>query len=109
MAGTLDFDNNSEGGRIVQVGYNIPYDVYNAAHTDLEKTIQATEDALEEILSALHRMRELAVQAANDTLTTQDRSYIQLEIDQLKEEINRIAGTMQFNGAGPERHGSPIR
>jgi flagellin-like hook-associated protein FlgL len=39
----------------------------------------------------------LAVQAAKDTLTQQDRGYIQLEIDQLKEEINRISKTTQFN------------
>ena len=42
-------------------------------------------------------MRELAVQAANDTLTSQDRGYIQLEIDQLKEEVSRISTTTQFN------------
>ena len=47
--------------------------------------------------SILQRMRELSVQAANDTLTQQDRQYIQLEIDQLKEEITRIATTTQFN------------
>jgi flagellin len=42
-------------------------------------------------------MRELSVQAANDTLTQEDRSYIQLEVDQLKEEITRISTTTQFN------------
>jgi len=42
-------------------------------------------------------MRELAVQAANDTLTANDRQVIQLEIDQLKEEVDRIASTTQFN------------
>lgn len=45
----------------------------------------------------LQRMRELAVQAANDTLTSQDRSYIQMEIDELKAHIDRIANTTQFN------------
>ena len=59
--------------------------------------IQTAEGALQETTSILQRMRELSVQAANDTLTQQDRGYIQLEVDQLREEINRIAGTTQFN------------
>ncbi len=59
--------------------------------------IQTAEGALNETHSILQRMRELSVQAANDTLTSQDRSYIQLEIDQLKEEITRISTTTQFN------------
>ncbi|MDR1579081.1 MAG: flagellin [Synergistaceae bacterium] len=59
--------------------------------------IQTAEGALSETHSILQRMRELAVQSANDTLTQEDRSYIQLEIDQLKEEIQRISTTTQFN------------
>ncbi len=59
--------------------------------------IQTAEGALQEEHSILQRMRELAVQAANDTLTQQDRSYIQEEVDQLKEEITRIGNTTQFN------------
>jgi len=59
--------------------------------------IQTAEGALNETHSILQRMRELAVQAANDTLTANDRQVIQLEIDQLKEEIDRIASTTQFN------------
>ncbi|MDR1378643.1 MAG: hypothetical protein LBJ36_06275, partial [Synergistaceae bacterium] len=59
--------------------------------------IQTAEGALGEIHSMLQRMRELAVQASNDTLTAQDRSYIQLEIDQLKEAVDRVANTTQFN------------
>ncbi|MBQ2615317.1 MAG: flagellin, partial [Synergistaceae bacterium] len=53
---------------------------------------------LGETNSMLQRMRELAVQAANDTLTSQDRSYIQMEIDELKASIDRIANTTEFNG-----------
>ncbi|GHV41209.1 hypothetical protein FACS1894187_22780 [Synergistales bacterium] len=59
--------------------------------------IQTAEGALQEVHSILQRMRELSVQAANDTLTSQDRAYIQGEIDQLREEVNRIANTTQFN------------
>lgn len=59
--------------------------------------IQTAEGALSETHSILQRMRELSVQAANDTLTQQDRSYIQVEVDQLREEITRIGNTTQFN------------
>lgn len=45
----------------------------------------------------LQRMRDLSIQASNDSLTSNDRQYIQLEINQLKDEIDRIAGTTQFN------------
>jgi flagellin len=59
--------------------------------------LQTAEGALSETHSILQRMRELSVQAANDTLTQQDRGYIQLEIDELREEISRIGNTTQFN------------
>ncbi|MDR2529108.1 MAG: hypothetical protein LBD04_08855 [Synergistaceae bacterium] len=59
--------------------------------------IQTAEGALNETQAILQRMRELAVQAANDTLTQQDRAYIQEEIDQLREEVTRIGNTTQFN------------
>lgn len=42
-------------------------------------------------------MRELSVQAANDTMTSNDRLQIQQKIDQLRTEIDRIAGTTEFN------------
>ena len=60
--------------------------------------IQTAEGALNETHSILQRMRELSVQAANDTYTSEDRSNIQAEIDQLTSEIDRISGTTQFNG-----------
>jgi flagellin len=59
--------------------------------------IQTAEGALNETHAILQRMRELSVQAANDTLTQQDRGYIQDEIDQLRDEIDRISTTTQFN------------
>lgn len=60
--------------------------------------IQTAEGALNETHAILQRMRELSVQAANGTYTAQDRMQIQKEIDQLTSEIDRIAGTTQFNG-----------
>lgn len=59
--------------------------------------IQTAEGALNETHSILQRMRELAVQAANDTYTSMDRAEIQKEIDQLVEEVDRIAATTEFN------------
>lgn len=59
--------------------------------------IQTAEGALVEVESMLQRMRELAVQSANGTYTTQDRIAIQAEIDQLSEEITRISETTEFN------------
>ena len=59
--------------------------------------IQTAEGALNETQSILQRMRELAVQGANDTNVTVDRSAIQAEIKSLNSEIDRIAKTTQFN------------
>jgi flagellin len=64
---------------------------------DAISLIQTAEGALNETHSILQRMRELSVQASNDTLETQDRVAIQAEVDQLTKEIDRIAGTTQFN------------
>ncbi|ACB85797.1 flagellin [Natranaerobius thermophilus] len=59
--------------------------------------IQTAEGALEESHSILQRMRELAVQSANDTNIDADRGEIQEEIDQLAEELHRIEETTEFN------------
>lgn len=59
--------------------------------------IQTAEGALNETHDILQRMRELSVQAANDTLTANDRQNIQDEIDQLTTEIDRIGNTTEFN------------
>lgn len=59
--------------------------------------IQTAEGALNETHSILQRMRELAVQSANDTNVTEDRDALQKEISQLTSEIDRIADTTQFN------------
>ncbi len=59
--------------------------------------IQTAEGALNETHSILQRMRTLAVQSSNDTNTTTDRSAIQDEVNQLTDEIDRIANTTEFN------------
>lgn len=59
--------------------------------------IQTAEGALQETHSILQRMRELSVQAANDTYVEDDRKAIQAEMDQLTEEVDRIAEHTEFN------------
>ena len=59
--------------------------------------VQVADAALAEIDDMLARMTELCVQAANDTLTPEDRSYIDSEIQQLKVECNRTFHTTSFN------------
>lgn len=59
---------------------------------------QTAEGALQETTNILQRMRELAVQSANDTNTGSDRTSLQKEVSQLQSELNRIANTTAFNG-----------
>ncbi|MGY6213034.1 flagellin N-terminal helical domain-containing protein [Cytobacillus firmus] len=59
--------------------------------------LQTAEGALNETHSILQRMRELSVQSSNDTNTDADRESINTEINQLKEEIDRIGNTTEFN------------
>lgn len=64
---------------------------------DAISLIQTAEGALNETHAILQRMRELAVQGANDTNTTIDRDQIQEELNQLISEIDRISTATQFN------------
>ncbi|MBX5446034.1 flagellin [Sphaerobacter sp.] len=60
--------------------------------------VQTAEGALNEVHGILQRMNELALQGANGTLATDDQKAIEAEMQQLVEEINRIANTTDFNG-----------
>ncbi|OUS23712.1 flagellin [Gammaproteobacteria bacterium 45_16_T64] len=59
---------------------------------------QTAEAALGEATTALQRIRDLSVQAANGTNTSSDRASIQKEVDQLVSQVNQIADTTTFNG-----------
>jgi flagellin len=59
--------------------------------------LQTADGALDEVTSLLQRMRELAVQAANDTNTLDERTSIQEEIDSLREEVDRVSKDTEFN------------
>ncbi|MBR1736231.1 MAG: flagellin [Firmicutes bacterium] len=64
---------------------------------DAISMLQTTEGAVSEINNMVQRIRELAVQASNDTNTTEDRSKLQEEVTQLQNEINDMAGRSEFN------------
>ena len=65
---------------------------------DAISLVQTAEGALNETHSILQRMRTLAVQSANDTNTSDDRGAIQKEVAALNQELDRIAGSTEFNG-----------
>ena len=60
--------------------------------------LQTAEGGLSQMNSVLQRMRELSIQAANDSLTAQDRSYLQAEINELRKGIDSAAASTTFNG-----------
>ena len=62
--------------------------------------LQTAEGAMNEVGNILGRMRELAVQSASDTVSGDDRDSIDLEFEQLKSEIDRIAKGTSYNGMG---------
>jgi flagellin len=59
---------------------------------------QTAEGALQETTNILQRMRELAIQSANDTNSASDRASLQAEVNQLQQEMTRIATSTSFNG-----------
>ena len=61
--------------------------------------VQTAEGSLNEVSNILVRMRELATQSATGTVSSDQRSYIDAEFTQLKNEINRIASAAEFNGS----------
>jgi flagellin len=65
---------------------------------DAVSLVQTAEGALNEVHSMLQRVRELAVQYKNGTLSVDDRTAIQSEVNQLESEINRIGQQVEFNG-----------
>jgi flagellin len=60
--------------------------------------IQTAEGYLQEMQDIIHRVRELSVQASNGIYSNEDRAMIQVEIDQLVDEVNRVSSHAQFNG-----------
>ena len=65
--------------------------------SDGNSILQTADGALNEVTSMIQRMRELAVQAANETNTDDDKESIQDEIESLKKEIDRVSTDTEFN------------
>ena len=65
---------------------------------DAVSMVSTAEGALDEVTNMLQRMRELAVQSSNGTVTAEDRDYINLEYQALNSEIARVANNTQWNG-----------
>ncbi|MCR5556100.1 MAG: flagellin FliC3 [Butyrivibrio sp.] len=65
---------------------------------DAISIVQVADGTLSEIQDILQRMNQLSIQASTDTLTDSDRETIQQEVTLLKDEIERMAATTQFNG-----------
>jgi flagellin len=65
---------------------------------DGQAMVQSIESALNEVEDILQRMREISVQAANDTNTVDDRRYLNTEFQALSAELTRMASTAEFNG-----------
>lgn len=59
--------------------------------------LDTTDDALDQVGTALHRIKELVVQAANDTNTPEDREKIKAEIDQIRNQLRNLANTKVSN------------
>ena len=66
--------------------------------------IQTVEGSLNEVNSMLQRMRELAIQSANDTNKDEDREFMDMEFQALKAEINRIANNTQWNSTNVDSY-----
>lgn len=75
---------------------SIRQDVRNA--NDGISMIQTAEGGMNEIGSILIRFRELSIQAASDTVGETERGFIDKEVQQMKEEVNRISNTVEYNG-----------
>ena len=66
--------------------------------SDAVSMLQTAEGGLESMTDNLQRIRELAVQAASDTITDTDRAYLNTEAEQLVAEIERVGSTTKYNG-----------
>ena len=92
---TADFDNTVSASENMRARiFGIEKALYSTQ--DGISLMQTASGALEQTTAKLMRMRELSVQAANDILTQQDRSYIQVEINEIRNDITSLANTTQF-------------
>jgi flagellin len=77
-------------------GRSIRQDIRNAQ--DGISIIQTAEGGMNEIANILVRFRELSIQSASDTVTDVERGFMNKEVSQLRDEVNRITAATEFNG-----------
>jgi flagellin len=70
--------------------------------------VQVAEGALSEVANLIIRMRELAIQAASDTIGTSERAYLDVEFKQAMSEIDRIANSTEYNGVKLLNGSAPV-
>lgn len=88
-------------GMAVATGLRAQLRGYNQASRNANDAIailQTAEGAYQNISDTLIRMRELCVQAANDSLTDKERAYLNTEFSALKDEIDRVSSVTEYNG-----------
>lgn len=88
-------------GLAISTGFNSQIKGINQAVRNANDGVsmtQTAEGSMDEMTNILQRMRELSVQSANDTNSSDNRASIQKEVDQLSSELDRIAETTEFNG-----------
>ncbi len=95
------FDNPNENSAEFAIAERLRGQISStkAGRTNAENAqafIQVAEGGLNEQNNLLIRMRELAVQSASDTFSSQEREFLQMEFEQLQQEVERIAQTTQF-------------
>ena len=103
LSSGLRINSASDDAAGLGISENLKADIRSMAQAsrnanDAVSMTQVAEGAMNEIAGIVSRMRELSVQAANGTLGSTERSYIDTEFDQLKAEIDRISATTEFNG-----------
>ncbi|SHI41387.1 flagellin [Clostridium cavendishii DSM 21758] len=75
---------------------------------DAISMLQVVDGALGEITEKLHRMKEISIEAANDTLTDEDRENINKEFEQIKKGIDDMSEQMEFNGIKVLKSDKPL-
>jgi flagellin len=88
-------------GMAVATGLRAQLKGYNQASrnaNDAVAILQTAEGAYQNLSDILIRMRELGVQAANDSLTDKERAYLNTEFSALKDEIDRVSAVTEYNG-----------
>ena len=103
LSSGLRINSASDDAAGLGISENLKADIRGLAQAgrnanDAVSLAQVAEGAMNEQQGIVTRMRELAVQAANGTLGSTERGYIDTEFDSLSAELNRISNTTEFNG-----------